>query len=227
MADIQISGLPDTSGLSSTDFLATKKGSDDLKATLQQVIDLVKDEITAEEILQKLLTVDTDTSGLNTNTLQGNTASFFTNASNLISGIVSNSRLPNGSYNENFVGGGAFGTGRNSIWWKIPSFLTGGTRLMVQFGYTNYISNNGQVLTTFPLSFSSGFGNENDPIVFVTPECRADGYAGVSDLLRDRDVELDIRLYYKDLTRFRCNAIRTTGSNSDYVRAMWLAIGKY
>lgn len=68
--------------------------------------------------------------------------------------------------------------------------------------------------------------------MILSPECRADygrdgTWDGVSNDEGDNEVELDIRLYYADLTRFAANAIRTNGSHSDTVRANWIAIGVY
>lgn len=234
MPDIQISGLNPTPGLAGTDQFATKKGAEDFRATLDQISQYIIDnDLDAQTILDRLKTVDTDTSGLNANFLQGLTSSYFRNASNLNAGIVPDLRLPQGSLTENFIAGGNWGTGRNGIAIPFPSFITGGVRLLVQFGYSNYTFDGGTITITFPQAFASGWGSDNKPLVILSPECRRD-LSGGSPWNNDssagdgrQNIELDMRLWYSDLTKARCSSIRTRGSEGDTVRANWLAIGKY
>ena len=233
MPDIQINELNPTTGVEATDQFATKKGAEDFRTSVQQISDyILQNNLDAQTLLNLILTVDTDGSGLNATTLQGFTPANFRNANNLNAGVVPNARLPQGTFSENFIAGGNWGTGRNNLVLRVPDFIFG-IRLMVQVGYSNYIGNNGNIVVSFSQPFSSGFGSDNKPIVLITPECRKDLSGGTpwngpnSDNPATRNVELDCRLWYSDLTQFRASTIRTGGSENDTARANWIAIGRY
>lgn len=233
MPDIQINELNPTTGVEATDQFATKKGAEDFRTSVQQISDyILQNNLDAQTLLDLIKTVDSDTSGLNANTLQGQVASFFRNASNLNAGTVADARLPQGTFSENFVAGGNWGTGRNNLVLRVPEFIFG-VRLLIQIGYSNYTGSSGNIFVTFSQPFASGFGSDNKPIVLITPECRRNLTGGnpwngaTSESRPFANVEIDCRLWYSDLTQFRASTIRTTGSDGDTARANWIAIGRY
>lgn len=218
----QINELPATTGIEVTDLLATKKGTDDYKVTITQLADLIRGGIAAADMMSLIQTLDSDTSGLNANFLQGNTSSYFTNASNLATGTVANARLPNGSFTSSVL------TTSSKNYVQFPIFMFGLQRIMIQFGVTDYYRADRSVTVTFPVPFSSGFTDEVEPIVLLSPQCKRNGWSGATGSSSPTaDVEADIRLWYADLSQFKASSIRTTGSEADTVRANWLAIGKY
>lgn len=219
----QISELPATSGIEDTDLIATKKGSNDFKATIAQLVALTQGSFPAADILSLLQTVDSDSSGLNANYLQSKDAAFFRNASNLNAGVVPNTQLPNGSMTSSVVSTSA------KHYVQFPTFMFGLERIMIQFGVTDYVLSDRDISVTFPVPFASGLTFTSEPIVLLTPQCKSSEYNGSvsSHAGPDANVELDVRLWYTSLSSFKASSIRTTGGNSDYVRANWIAIGKY
>lgn len=225
MANIEISGLPATPGLSLTDQFPSKKGTADYRATLEQLADLVKDDTTAAEILAKILTVDTDSSTLNANFLQGAARSFFTNASNLDSGTVPTARLPSQTITST---GGS--NGINSPFAKaipIPSFLFNGQRIMIQGGLTQYYPPNTSFTITYPTPFVGGFGysniNDHSPLFLVSPYC----ITGDISPSPTESIEIGVSTTRTTLSYANCATYRRSGSSTDYAKAFWLAIGYY
>lgn len=212
---VKLDELNPTPGLTTTDIMVSRQGSEDYRATLQQLTDLVKSGMTAQEIMDLVLQVDTDTSGLNANFLQGLTSSFLRDAGNLNAGVVSNSRLPNGVSNQT--------TSSNRV--MLPTFLTGGQRLMLQWGVTPYVADSVTTFLTFPAPFVWGIGtgvHANLPLLIVTPECLPDAASAPW-----QNVELDIRATNVTLSGASLHTIRTAGSSGDQVRAHWFAVGRY
>lgn len=217
MADIEISGLPPTTGIAGTDQLATKKGSTDFRGTVDQLTSFVKSQITDEEVFDAVLNEDGPSSGLHAQYLGGREAGFFMNASNLVAGAVSAGLLPNGSYATYHSGSQS----RTVI--KLPEFVAG-VRLMVQFGQSGLFSANQLITTNFGEAFVSGLDKDNKPYVYVTPACEADGKTSAPFR-----VELGVRLDQDTVTLagFSAATFRTHGSGADRVRCNWIAVGRY
>lgn len=220
--------LDNTGGVAGTDYLATSKGSEDVKATLTEVSNFILNNLSDATVLSKLLNVDSNTSGLNANFLQGFAASHFLNAANMTGGPIPTSVLPAGTFTSSFTPGGVYtnaGTVKNVI--KVPEWLLGG-RIMIQFGWTEFIYANSQSRLIYPEPFASGFSGEDKPFLSVTPECRRDAWSEVSTGSQPKfNVELDIRVSKNRLNSFDVDSIRTYGSNTDRVRAMYWAVGRY
>jgi hypothetical protein len=225
MANIEISGLPATAGLATTDQFPTKKGTLDYRANLGQLVTLVTDNFTAAELLTLLLTVDSDSSTLNSNFLQGATKAFFTSASNLNAGTVPDARLPNqtittsggiNDYNEPF-----------SVAIPLPAFMFGGTKVMVQAGLTEQYLSNTDFTITYPIPFTGGFGysylNDASPIFLVTPY----GITVDANPAPSERVEVGVGVYKTTLSYANCSTYRRSGKSYDYAKAFWFAIGKY
>jgi len=218
----QISELPATPGLVTTDLIATKQGTTDYRATIDQLGTLIRSGITAADIMAMVQTLDTNSSGLNANFLQGNSSDYFVNASNLASGTTPNARLPNGTFTSSVL------TTSSKNYIQFPTFIFGLNRIMIQFGVTDYYTESRDIVTTFPVAFASGLTNANEPILIVTPQCKRDGWSGATGNSTPYfNVELDVRPWYVSLSQFKASTIRTSRSGSDTVRANWIAIGKY
>lgn len=231
MVGIRITELDPTTGIESTDQLPTSKGAQDLKITVDELLTYVKDNFTDAEILAKLLNVDTNTSTLNANFLQGLDANFFRNASNLLSGVVPDARLPGESTSPSWTVGGSLHTnaGQFKDYIRIPEFFLNGERYMIQFGWSFFTTHPATQTISFRTPFASGWGNENKPLVLVSPECRSSEWSGStsSPFGAAANVELDMRVWYTDLNSFKVSTIRTSGADADRVRANWIAFGKY
>ena len=99
---------------------------------------------------------------------------------------------------------------------------------MFIIGFSNYILGDKNVTVTFPTTFVSGLGGDDKPIVIVSPECRRDGWNNtVSHSTEQNNVELDMRVWYSDKSKFIASSRRGGGTNNDYARANYIAIGKY
>ena len=224
MPTTEITGLPDIGSVDGDELFPCRDALGDVKITLDQIATHTKDAITPAETLAHVIAANPETSGLNANLLQGLLATYFTNAGNLASGTVPDLRLPLGEFNTSWSPGGAYPTaGSLRGYWKIPEFVTGiGNRIMIQFGWTNYIFDGQSTTTTYLTPFASGWGTDNTPSVNVTPQCRSSEYPSTA-----APVELDIRCYESSLTSFKVRSIRTEGTLSDTVRANWWVIGNY
>lgn len=231
MAGVRITELDPTTGLEGTDQIATSKGAEDYNATITNVLDYVKTNFTPAEILAKLVTVDGVGSGLDSDLLQGLAASYFLNAGNLNAGTVPDARLPSTTTNPQYTAGSgthaAAGSYKDYI--QIPEFLLGGQRYMIQFGWGNFVTEGSTQTITYRTPFASGFGAENKPLVILSPECRSSEWNGsiAAPGGAAANVELDMKLWYSDLTAIKVSVIRNAGALTDYVRANWIAIGKY
>lgn len=220
---VQITGLDPTTGLDLNDLMITKKGSEDLRATLNQLATLVNGQLTGSQLLTLLLGVDTNTSTLNANFLQGNDAAYFADTSSLTSGTLADARLPNGTLASTVVSTSS----KYSI--NLPSFLFGGQNIKLQWGTSNYYVNNKTISVTFQEPFASGLTNANEPIILVTPQCRENGavQTGTPSASPLTAVEVDVRLQYASVNGFLACTRQVTGSGADTARANWFAIGKY
>lgn len=228
MANVQIVDLPANGTLGGDELLIERDAIGDKKVTLDALTSFVKSELTPTEILNLVKAAAPESNGLDANLLQGLAASFFQNASNLISGTVDDNRLPLGEFNTSWSSGGAYpDAGNLRGYWKIPEFVTGiGNRIMIQFGYTNFIYAGNKITTTYLTPFASGWGTDNSPVPIITPQCRSNEWPTVT--AGGGNVEMDIRLYGDATTStFTVANIRTDGSGLDTVRANWIAIGKY
>lgn len=223
---IEIAGIPDSSGVSNTDQFVTRKGSGDVKATATQVSSYVLGNLSDQDVMDKLLNVDGDLSGLNANFLQGLTSAYLRNASNLNAGTVPNARLPQGTLDVYFTPQGSIhqDAGLLRCVLKLPNFIAG-VNLMIQFGHSRFTTANTTLTVTFPEAFASGFTNENTPWVNLSPENRSDQWPSVP--VPEQAIELRCQLYSTSLTNIRMATHRVRGSNSDYVRGNYIAIGTY
>lgn len=222
---LEISQLPATPGVALTDLLASKKSTNDYKVTVQQVADLVLNQLTASQIITLFNTQDGSGSGTDSDLLDGQQGSYYLNRSNHTGNIPSGA-LPSGLFSENFVAGGNLSTGRNNIVLRFPNFIFG-ENIMVQFGYSNYYTSGQTYTVNFSQAFASGFGSDDKPIVILSPECRRDGWNGTISGKGGQNIELRTRLWYASKTQFRATADRDEGSGTDYVRANYIAIGRY
>ena len=228
MAKIQISGLPAGAGLDGTEMLPTRDGAGDARYTVDQLADFVRGELTSAEILALVIAANPQINGLNANLLQGLAASYFRNATNLNAGTVADARLPQGSVSPTWASGGAYpadGSFKDAI--KIPAFLLGGARYMIQHGWTNFMWENQRATITFKEPFAGGFGGTNRPNVFVTSHCRSSEYPSLGPDPTS-EAELITRLHGDPtLSGFTIVTRRLGGGLADTVRANWWAIGTY
>lgn len=217
--------------LEGDELLLAEDATSDVNFPIDTLSDFVKDNLTPAETLAKVIASNPEVNGLNANLLQGLAASFFQNASNLTSGTIPDARLPFGEFNTSWSSGGVYPTaGSLRGYWKIPTFLTGGVKIMIQFGWTNFIDPNTSPITVnFLQPFSQGWSTENKPLVGVWPECRGSEWNGgiPSFAGTGANVEMDMRLWYSSLTQFKCSNIRTDGAGTDRVRGNWIALGYY
>ena len=215
---IEISGLPDSPGLADSDLLATKKGTQDYKAPLDDLSEFIIDKITPTQVLELIKAVDADTNGVNASTLQGNNALSFRNASNLSSGTVPNSRLPSGSWS------GAFNTSQSNYFINLPEFMFGTSlRLRLAWGVSPYTSPNLTRRVDFRAPFVSGMTGQNEPIIITSAQCIFDSTVGGGD----NRIEVNARIYDADLNGFSFATERLRGSGSDTCRINYIAIGRY
>ncbi len=228
MAKTQIPNLPAGAGLDGTEIIPCRDGAGDAKYTVDQLADFVTSTLTPSEILALVIAASPQINGLNANLLQGQTASFFRDASNLNAGVVPNARLPQGSVSPTWTSGGLFpteGSLKDAI--KIPAFLLGGARYMIQHGWTNFMWENQRATITFKEPFAGGFGGTNRPNVFVTSHCRSSEYPSLAPD-PTAEAELIARLHGDPtLSGFTMVTRRLGGNLSDTVRANWWAIGTY
>ena len=224
---IQITELPAISSIDGDELGILRDTTGDVKFTVDELTTYVLDQLTATDTLDLVKAANPEVNGLNANLLQGLAASFFQNASNLASGTVPDARLPGWLPSPSWTSGGAYpNAGSFKDYIRIPSFLLSGQSYMIQFGWTNFVPNNTTVNVTFRTPFVSGWGGENTPWVGVFPHCRSNEYP--SELGADDSVELDMRVRGQpSLAGFTCASIRTQGTGTDYVRGVWIAIGKY
>lgn len=213
----EINDLPATPGVASTDLLATKKGTADYRATVDQLSTIIRNDLTAFEVMQLIQQVDSDVSGLNANTLQGATRSFLQDADNLVFGKVSNNRLPNGEVTN--YGGTAW-----SQRWLLPVFLLG-QPVMIQFGVTERILESTLITVPFPTPFASGYGSPNEPFVMIAP--MSDDGTGDTTKMVTSNIQLSMQMHKATLSNITMISQRLWGTGADRVRAFWLAIGKY
>lgn len=199
----------------------------DVKITADQLASFVIDELTPAEALAKVMASSPQTNGLNANLLQGLAASFFQNASNLSSGTVPDARIPQGEFNFSWASGGYYlNAGVLKGYLKFAPHIFGGENVMIQAGWSSFIPNNTTTSVNFLTPFSSGFGNEDNPIVIQNGECRAEQYP--TEIGNHFDIELGIRAYKVSKTGFKLRTYRVFGGNGyDTVRSHWIAIGKY
>lgn len=222
--------IPDAPPVVSVDgpelFIA-RDDAGDVKITADQVSDFVLGELTPAAALAKVIAASPETNGLNANLLQGLAASFFQNASNLSSGTVPEARLPQGEFNFNWASGGFYSNaGILKGYLKFSPHIFGGQNVMIQAGWSGFIRMDGTISVNFLTPFSSGFGNEDNPIVLQSEECRAEQYP--ADLGNYFDTELEMRAYKVSKTGFKLRSFRPHGgTGNDTVRSHWLAIGKY
>jgi len=222
----EINELPATPGVINSDLLATKKGSTDYRATIGQLAATVLSNLSAQDVMDLVQMVDDNNSGLNSNFLQGATRAFLQNASNLNAGTVPNARLPNGSMQV--------GSWSDRI--ELPTFLTGGLRVMVQYGYTVGYPVNASANLTFSKAFVGGIGvtGSNTPVIVVSPQVFPPSGTSSGAV----SVGLDIRPTNVTLTGCTLHTIQSgnmnlTGTqtafwlNNAMVRAHWFAIGRY
>ena len=228
MPKTEITGLPDIGSVDGDELFPCRDALGDVKITLDQIATHTKDAITPAETLAHVIAANPETSGLNANLLQGLLASYFTNASNLNAGTVPNSNLPLGEFNTSWSSGGAYpAAGSLRGYWKIPEFIAGiGNRIMIQFGWTNFIGENEKLTTTYLTPFASGWGTENSPMLQVTPQCRSNSWPTEPSTIKF-NVELDMRVASSTMSSFKVYPIRNSGGDPDKVRANWWAIGKY
>ena len=198
----------------------------DVKITADQLASFVIGELTPAQALAKVIASSPEINGLDANLLQGLAASFFQNASNLSSGTVPDARLPQGEFNFSWASGGFYSNaGILKGFIKFSPHILGGNNLMIQAGWTSFVGENISQATNFLTPFTSGFGNEDVPIVFVTPQCRSSEYP--TTLNTYQDIELGCRLKSVSKTSISTQSYRSSGHGADKVRANWLAIGKY
>lgn len=226
---IQITELPAISSIDGDELGILRDATGDVKFTVDEMTTYVLDQLTASDTLDLVKAANPEVNGLNANLLQGLAASFFQNASNLASGTVPDNRLPGWLPSPSWTSGGAYpNAGSFKDYIRIPSFLLSGQRYMIQFGWTNFVAENSAITVDFRTPFTSGWGGENNPLVLVSPECRANGWSGDTSAPQNKfNVELDARVWYTDLNKFKISTIRNEGYDPDRVRANWIAIGKY
>jgi hypothetical protein len=97
MADLNITlpSLPAAATVNLSDLMLVRQGSQDKKATLQVLKDLLLNNrsFTGQDILELLAPVDGAGSGLDADLLDGQHGAFYQNASNLNAGIIPQARL--------------------------------------------------------------------------------------------------------------------------------------
>jgi hypothetical protein len=216
--------------LDGDELLLAEDAASDVNFPIETLSDFVKDNLTPAETLAKVIASNPSLNGLNSNFLQGLTAAYFENASNLRSGTVPDARLPFGEFNTSWSSGGAthVNAGIFKAYWKIPQFIANGPKIMIQFGWSGFVGGANNIDVTFLQPFSGGWSNENKPWVGVFPECRRDGWSGTTSRPDPREnIEIDVRLWYTSLTSFKASTKRDYGGQSDLVRANWIAIGYY
>lgn len=212
------------------EFIATGTSDSDVHVTADQIADFTIDSLTPAETLAKVSAASPQTNGLNANFLQGLAASYFQNASNLSSGTVPDARLPQGEHNSTWSSGGIYpNAGSLKSYLKFDEIIPGGPKIMLQWGWTNFVNPSTDVSVTFNQPFSGGWGNENTPVVFLTPECRGSEWSGALSSFAGAgaNVEVTMSVYYTSLTFFKCSSFRMAGSGLDRVRGNWWAIGYY
>lgn len=230
MPTIQIPSLPPVSSIDGDEQIPMRDALGDVKVTLDQVSNFVKSELTPEETLAKVIASNPQANGLNANLLQGLAAPYFRNASNLNTGIVDPLRLPQGDHNYFWNIGGLYpqaGSLKGML--KLGDFIAGGSKIMIQWGWTNFVYANTDIQVPFYESFTGGWGTENKPLVMVVPECRGSEWNGPtsSSAGPSANVELTMAAYYTHLSFFKCSSTRIGGGLADTVRGNWIAIGYY
>jgi len=216
---IQITDLDPNANPDDSDLLVSKKGAEDLSLPIGDLAEHILNQLTAADVLNLIRTVDTDNSGLNASTLQGVNRAFLQNASNLTTGTI-----PDARFNSTTILGNptTSSTGSTSYSWNVPTFITGGFRLKIQWGITTYRGNNSTITGVFRQSFASGLATSSQPIVILAPQNIGDSQSNPENL-----VELDVRLTGTSLSGFTAASVRTRGNNNDLVRANYIAFGRY
>ena len=224
MPTIQIPSLPSISSIDGDEQVPMRDALGDVKITLDQIAEYVKDNLTPAEVLALVLASNPQVNGLNANLLQGLSSSFLRDASNLNAGVVPDTRLPQGNFVQSWTPAGYF-TLAGRLKTKItPTNNTfGNPALTFQAGWTDFVGENTNLVHDFHTPFTSGFGTENTPIIILTPECRSSEYPASFSAYQDS--ELTMILTRSSLSQFTCASHRLAGSLSDKVRAQYFAIG--
>ena len=239
---IEIPDLPPVGTVLGNQLTVVRAATGDKKASIDEISDYVASQLTPAEILNLVKLALPQVNGLNSQFVGGLSTANLRDASTLFSdGTVPIQRLPTGSFSSSNPVGGFYpaeGSTRNVL--RLSPWLGGIERkILLQFGYTNFVVQDSSISVTFIEPFASGFGiGLSRPIVIMSPECRHSEWPAVA-ASGGAQVELDIRLTNVDLNGFTCASRRSGGSDSgsgagsypsptrDVVRGHWLAIGFY
>lgn len=219
---IKIPQLDPTPGIQDTDLLVTAQGSSDYKATFSELLSYVKENITPAEILQMLLQVDVNGSGINATTLDGVSLSQLTDARSLISGIIPEERLPSGDLSSDFKPGAAQHT------FDLPEFIFN-KRIRIVVGSTAFYPQDRYITVAFEKPFVSGVSFLSPlPTVICSPECRRDGWNGdIRSGVPFTEVELEAKVWNITTNKVEFATYRENGSKSDVVKVHYMAWGQY